>query len=151
MSTLQKTEEQKNKRRINNDGDAHAQKTYVLLFLCLKKHTGTYVLMFLCLKKLLPLFYHPVEPHIQQRPERDIRQQHQRVVHVADGHHRKHEEARRHQLDGHHGPAGRETHCQKLMMDVRLVRQEQRLPVARTPQVSLVRNIKKTIRIIPYG
>ena len=26
MSTLQKTEEQKNKRRINNDRDAHAQK-----------------------------------------------------------------------------------------------------------------------------
>ena len=35
MSTLQKTEEHKNKRRINNDGDARAQKkTYVLMFLC---------------------------------------------------------------------------------------------------------------------
>lgn len=100
----------------------------------MRTHKKTYVLMFLCLKKLLTLFYHPVEPYIQQRPERDIRQQHQRVVHVADGHHGKHEEACRHQLDGHHGPAGRETHRQKLMMDVRLVRQEQRLPVARTPQ-----------------
>ena len=35
----------------NGRGMRTHKKTYVLLFLCLKKHTGTYVLLFLCLKK----------------------------------------------------------------------------------------------------
>ena len=72
-----------------------------------------------------------VEPQVQQRPRCHVDDEHQRVVHVMDGHHRKRAEAHRHQLDGHHRPARREPHGQELVVDVRLVGHEQRLLVAR--------------------